>query len=52
MHKVLESGVYCSQCKLFLNDEKLMDWECWCATEDWKHAKLGIETGESWGSKK
>jgi hypothetical protein len=52
MDKVLETGIYCSQCKMFLNDNKLLDWECWCAAEDWKHAKLGIEIEEEWGSAK
>ncbi|WP_226087466.1 hypothetical protein [Mesobacillus sp. S13] len=46
MEKVLDTGIYCSRCKLYLNEEKLIDWECWCAAEEWKQAKVKIEIDE------
>ncbi|MBD1222776.1 hypothetical protein [Virgibacillus halodenitrificans] len=47
MKKVIESGTYCSQCNIFLSHEKRMDWECWCAAEDWHEADMIIETKKS-----
>lgn len=54
MSKAPICGVYCKQCDLFLKNDKLFYWECWCATEDWYDAlKRGkdIEIKEKWGEK-
>jgi hypothetical protein len=53
MKKVLDCGFYCHECELFIKEGKeLLEWECWCGTEDWENAKQVIETeGGKWSER-
>jgi methionyl-tRNA synthetase len=30
MQKTLKSGLYCFQCEVFLEKERIEEWDCWC----------------------
>lgn len=52
MNKVLECGVYCHKCKLFIKDEALMEFECHCHGENFENAKIQLVTeGGKWSEK-
>lgn len=44
MNKMIDEGVYCKRCELFINYEKMSDWECYCNAEEWKTAKIMMVT--------
>ncbi|MEC1780058.1 hypothetical protein [Schinkia azotoformans] len=44
MKKVINTGIYCGKCKLFIRNEDVVDWECHCSAEAWEDAKIVLIT--------
>lgn len=40
MKKVLKRGAYCHQCGVFLENEKVQIWDCWCQTKYCEKAEI------------
>lgn len=44
MKKVIDEGIYCGKCKLFIKQDIVPDWECHCIAEAWEDAKIVLIT--------
>ncbi len=50
IQKILKSGLYCFQCEVFLENDKMEDWECWCNRSYCEKADITINVHSHSGS--